>query len=206
MSKIIDLTGMRFGRLTVIERNGKNKCGDARWLCKCDCGNTTSVIGSKLRTGWTKSCGCLQREWASENFSTHRHSKTSLYNIWYNMKERCFRKTHIRYPRYGGRGIKICSEWMVFENFYDWAIANGYEEGLSLERKCIDGNYEPSNCCWIPRAKQAQNKSNTVWIVYRGERMCMAEFSRRIGVSVNVIRNRLKHGLSGDQIAEEFKK
>lgn len=204
MSKRIDLTNKRFGKLTVLKIDENKSRGELYWLCLCDCGNLKSIQGRKLRSGWTKSCGCLQKEWAKENFSTHKMSETSLYKVWENMKTRCFNPKSNRFYRYGGRGITICDEWLDFKSFSEWALLNGYKDGLSLERKNIDKDYEPGNCCWIPIEKQAQNKSNTVWITYQDKKMCMAEFSKIANVSINVIRNRLKKGMTGDQIAREF--
>ena len=99
----------------------------------------------------------------------------------------------------------MCPEWLDFTNFYNWSMNNGYKEGLTIERIDIDKDYEPSNCCWIPLEEQARNKSNTVWLTYQSRRMCMAQFSRETGISINVIRNRLKKGLSGDQMVEEYR-
>ena len=205
MAHKIDLTGNRYGRLTVLQEDGKTNHGDLRWLCKCDCGNIKTITGSKLKRGWTKSCGCIQKEWASRNMSTHKMSNTTLYNVWLRIKSRCYYPKNNRYHRYGGRGIKMCPEWLDFTNFYNWSMNNGYKEGLTIERIDIDKDYEPSNCCWIPLEEQARNKSNTVWRTYQSRRMCMAQFSRETGISINVIRNRLKKGLSGDQMVEEYR-
>ena len=149
MAHKIDLTGNRYGRLTVLQEDGKTNHGDLRWLCKCDCGNIKTITGSKLKRGWTKSCGCIQKEWASRNMSTHKMSNTTLYNVWLRIKSRCYYPKNNRYHRYGGRGIKMCPEWLDFTNFYNWSMNNGYKEGLTIERIDIDKDYEPSNCCWI---------------------------------------------------------
>ena len=205
MSRKIDITGNRYGRLVVLREDGKTEHGDLRWLCKCDCGKTKTITGSKLKSGWTKSCGCLQKEKISKRMIKHGLSNSRLYGIWENMKERCYRPSNNRYYRYGGRGIKICDEWLDFNNFAEWADKSGYKEGLSIERIDVDGDYEPKNCCWIPLKKQTQNRSNTVWIDYQDKRVCMSEFAREMGVSINVIKNRIRHGLSGDDMAKEFR-
>lgn len=199
-----NLTGNRYGRLIVLKENGKTNHGDLRWLCKCDCGNIKTITGTKLKSGWTKSCGCLQKEIARKHMLKHGLSDSRLYSIWENMKERCYRPSNNRYYRYGARGIKVCKEWLDFEKFAEWANKNGYKDGLSIERVDIDGNYEPNNCCWIPLKEQTQNRENTVWIYYQGKRFCMSQFAKDMGVSINVIRNRIKHGLSGDEMAKEF--
>ena len=206
MSKFIDISGQRFGRLIVIKENGTTKNGDIRWLCRCDCGNEKTITGSKLRSGHTQSCGCLQRETIRKIRTKHNMSSASLYSIWGNMKERCYRKTNNRYYRYGARGITVCDEWHDFANFSEWAFDNGYEEGLSIDRIDIDKNYEPGNCRWIPLSEQMQNRSNTHWVEYNNEKICMSEFSRRIGISLSMVYKRLKKGMSGDDIAREFDK
>ena len=154
----IDLTGLRFGRLVVIERNGSyvSPKGQAhrKWLCKCDCGNFTTVTASNLRSGETLSCGCLHRE--TFNNKKHNGRKTPLYNTWRAMKERCNNPNSIIYKWYGGKGIKVCDEWNDFEAFRDWAITSGYKEGLSIDR--IDSNlgYFPENCRWLTRAENSR--------------------------------------------------
>lgn len=206
MGKRQDLCGKRYGRLVVIKYVGTNASGGSMWLCKCDCGNEKTVRGSKLKSGWTKSCGCLQRECSRNFFATHNKSNTPIYKIWSLMKSRCYSPHNNRYYRYGARGIKVCDEWHIFENFYDWAIHNGYEEGLSIERRDNDGDYEPSNCCWIKRSEQGKNKSNNVWISYKGEKHNASEFGRMMGVSRTVVCNRAKRGMTGDEMAKEFNK
>lgn len=204
MSRRIDLTGNRYGRLLVTKFDRKNQHGDTYWVCRCDCGNYKSIASNKLRSGWTKSCGCLHKEIMRQKLLSHGMSKSKLYSSWELMKSRCYYPQNNRYYRYGGRGIKVCDEWLSFERFKEWALKNGYKEGLTLERKNIDKNYEPDNCCWITKEEQARNKCNTVWVVYKGERMCMSVFAREMGVSINVISNRIKKGMNGDEMAKEF--
>lgn len=158
--KFNDLTGLRFGRLTVVERAGRyvppsGKQTHITWLCKCDCGNFATVTAGQLRCGGTQSCGCLHRERFTTK--THGESRTPLYNVWRAMKERCNSPNSISYKWYGGKGVKICDEWNnSYESFRDWAVANGYTEGLSIDR--IDSNlgYLPENCRWLTRAENAR--------------------------------------------------
>lgn len=158
MPKLIDMTGQRFGRLTVIERHG-TKGGHAAWLCECTCGNTVIVDGKFLRMGATQSCGCYRKECAAERHTTHGRSKSRLYNIYHNMLKRCFKSNNHKYKDYGGRGITVCDEWKdSFQAFYDWAMANGYSDELTLDRKNNDSNYEPSNCRWATQKEQANNR------------------------------------------------
>lgn len=157
----IDMKGMKCGRLTVLTY-AYSKDRRAYWECVCECGNKCIAYGKHLRRGTTKSCGCLQRERASEANSTHGKSGTRLHRTWQGMRRRTRNKSQWNYKYYGGRGIKVCAEWERFEDFYDWAIANGYKEGLSIERVDVDGNYEPANCTWIPVNEQQRNKRNNL--------------------------------------------
>lgn len=152
--KLIDLTGKRFGHLLVLHRADTNTKWPY-WTCKCDCGNIKDVSGSCLRRGITKSCGC------SLGRIKHGLSYTSLYNVYDGMKARCYNPEHNRYHCYGGRGIKICDEWLGEhgrDNFLTWAINNGYQKGLSIDRIDVNGNYEPDNCRWTTNSVQMFNR------------------------------------------------
>jgi len=139
---IKDLTDQRFGKLTVIKLDCKDKRGECKWLCKCDCGNETVVYGSHLRKGDTVSCGCVMR---TAN-KTHGESKTRLYKIWLHMKDRCNNPNGDHYCYYGGRGITYTPIWEDFNEFKSWAINNGYKDNLTIDRIDVNGNYEPDNC------------------------------------------------------------
>ena len=165
MGKFIDLTGKRFGRLTVVER-AENKNGYTMWKCKCDCGNETVVYGAHLSGGKTKSCGCL----CLEKISKHSLCDTHLYRIWASMKDRCYNAKAQPYERYGGRGITVCDEWKNdFTTFYNWAMSNGYSDDLTIDRIDVNGNYEPSNCRWVDVITQANNKRNNIKVNLNGE-------------------------------------
>lgn len=157
MPPLIDLTGKKFGRLTVIGRapTVRNR---TYWLCECDCGKRISVDGGNLRGGHTESCGCLQKERASQANTTHGMRGTRLYRIWNCMRNRCYRKSYHAYKHYGGRGIRVCPEWNSFEPFRDWAMSYGYKDDLSIDRIDVNGNYSPENCRWVTMAYQNQNK------------------------------------------------
>lgn len=153
-----DITGQRFGKLVAIEYKGL-KGEKTSWLCKCDCGNECIVITNSLKSNKTKSCGCIHKKQLIERNKKHNMSNSKLYKVWRGMKTRCYNPNFIYYCNYGGRGITICDEWKNdFSKFYEWAINNGYEEGLTIDRINNDGNYEPINCRWITRAEQNKNQ------------------------------------------------
>ena len=154
VSKVIDLTGQRFGRLTVIERGPNSPHGSARWYCKCDCGKETLTTTAKLRNGTTRSCGCLGLEHATQAKIKHGATHEPLYDVWAAMKRRCYNPNVTGYKYYGGKGVTICDEWREdYAKFKAWAYANGYEPGLTIDRIDSNGDYEPSNCRWITFAE-----------------------------------------------------
>lgn len=153
----INMIGKKFNKLEVISEARQSKQGFF-WKCACDCGNETVVIGQKLRNGHTKSCGCLQAEKTKEANTKHGIAHSRINNIHNHMKRRCQNKNHKNYKDYGERGIKVCKEWQDFSNFAQWAFKNGYSDDLTLERIDVNGNYEPSNCTWIPLKEQALNR------------------------------------------------
>lgn len=190
-----DLSGKKFGMLTVLSySHTANGC--AHWLCKCDCGNTKTVLAGNLTSGKTRSCGCLQRKRASKSSKSHGGSQTRLYRIWKGMKNRCCNPRAHEYENYGGRGIRVCDEWQSFEAFRDWALQNGYSKDLTIERKDSSGMYEPSNCVWIPLPDQGKNTRRIRYIEYGGRTMSLADWSKELGGGPNLVTTRLQRGWS----------
>lgn len=169
------MIGEKFGRLTVVEFAG-HKNGRVIWRCECECGNTIICNGSNLRSG-QQSCGCGKKGRVSYIKHGLRHSR--LYNIWCDIKKRCYNPHCIGYKNYGGRGIKMCDEWYNSpSSFSKWAIDNGYSDDLTIERKDYNGNYEPGNCTWIPRKKQALNQSRNIVFYNNSERYTLSMIAK----------------------------
>ena len=186
--RLIDLTGHRYGRLTVIGRAGYYK-KELLWHCICDCGNEVNVIGSSLKRGNTRSCGCIHREAVSKYDSVNGR----LYRIWADMKTRCNNPKYKLYHHYGGRGIKVCPMWNdSFSNFSLWAFENGYSDNLTIDRIDVDGNYEPSNCRWISIQAQQWNRRDNVVAVYEGKRYTLKQLSELSGISISTLYTRLR--------------
>lgn len=151
--------GDKFEKLTVLEKTDKRLNRNIIYKCRCECGNIVETTANRLTHGFIKSCGCLQKERASECNKTHGMSNTKIFMVWQDMVARCTRKTHHAYKYYGKRGIKVCNEWIDnFMNFYNWSINNGYQKGLTIDRINNDGNYEPNNCRWTTMYVQCHNR------------------------------------------------
>lgn len=194
MVALKDMTGMKFNRLTVIKRIPSND-NHANWLCVCDCGKSHEVKGAYLRYGSVKSCGCLKIETSiknGKNNRTHGMSKGKykrIYDIFRHMLNRCQNEKDQDYKMYGGRGISV--EFTDVIEFIDWAMANGYESHLTIERINVNGNYSPENCTWITNEAQALNRTNSRKFTYKGETKDMRSWSVEYGIKYNTLRGRL---------------
>lgn len=202
MSKLITLEGRKVNRLTVVSKAYQDKYKHWYWNCKCECGNDTIVAGCDLRSGKAISCGCYKRGRASELNKTHGMKKTRLYNVWARMKQRCINPKAPEYDNYGGRGIRVCCEWLdAPESFFDWAERTGYNSmakrgECTLERLDVDGDYEPSNCKWATAVEQNNNRRNNRKLEYNGETHTIAQWSRKLGIKKETLCARLRYGWS----------
>lgn len=191
--KFIDLTGKKFGRLMVLKLAGKSKPGAYKWSCICDCGASAVILGSLLRDGCTKSCGCLLKELTGLRFRKHGHAKQvrgSEYNTWLLLRNRCLNPKHKRYKDYGGRGITVCERWSSFENFLS-DMGERPSKDYTLDR--IDNNkgYSPDNCRWATRIQQGSNTRRNRILTHNGTSLTVADWSRRLGIPSGVIYSRL---------------
>jgi len=190
MAKLVDLTGKRFGKLTVLEREPSQKTDDVRWRCVCDCGNEIVARGRNLKQGFTKSCGC-SRKVPRPYKATHGMSKTRLYRIWSLMKDRCENKNSPSYRKYGSRGIKVCDEWHSSSAFIEWALSNGYREDLSLDRIDFDGDYCPENCRWADAFVQGNNRRGNRVITLYGKTQTLAQWCREYNQGYRLVHRRI---------------
>lgn len=196
MPSFIDRTGYEYGRLKVIELDQERSTKKRKfWLCACECGKYTSVLADNLSGGRTKSCGCLQienqliqaekrKKWGKELLPT-RH-------IWQLMLRRCHNPKDSVFKYYGGRGITVCESWYDFDNFLrDMGVK---PTGLTLERKDVNGNYCPENCCWITAAQQTRNRTTTRWITIHGQTKSAAEWCETYGCDQGLFSSRVRRG------------
>lgn len=195
----------KYGKLTVIrlteiktykrvDKNGKEiKSYSYLFECNCTCGKSTIVALNNLRSGKQVSCGCHKNAQTSKRNFKHGIQNKRLLGLWNAMKQRCNNPKNHAYKYYGGRGIKICDEWLEFKTFYEWAMKNGYEENLTIDRIDNDGDYCPKNCRWSNRFVQANNKRNNVFVEFNGDRKTISEWARIIGIKQPTLSNRINN-------------
>lgn len=195
MPRIKDWTtvvGEKYGRLRILELSGRNKHGHMLVKCQCDCGNISIIEATRVTNGITLSCGCLRIENISNISKTHGLTNTRLYRIWGAMINRCENPNNNRFYTYGAKGIVVCDTWRRdFKAFYDWAMENGYEENLTIDRIDVNGNYEPSNCRWATAKEQANNKKNSRIIDYNGETKNVKEWATHFGFNYKYFHEKL---------------
>lgn len=197
MGGLINLIGKRYGRLIVIGRAENDKYGQARWKCKCDCGNYTIVTGYRLRSGNTVSCCCYQTERIIISKTKHSMYGTRIYHIWADMIQRCSNKKNPKYKNYGAKGISVCDAWRNdFKKFYEWSINHGYSDELTIDRIDVNGNYESGNCRWANYITQENNKTTNHFIEINGENKTISEWSKIYNINPSLISNRIFRGWS----------
>jgi hypothetical protein len=206
MNEDKDLIGKKFGKLKVLNFAYKKatyktnkKSGNkniAKYLyfyeCQCDCGKHKIINIQSLKRGLTVSCGCYGKEQRAKSLTKHGKTESRLYNIWCSMKQRCYNKKHKEFKYWGGKGVFICNEWKNnFQSFYDWAMKNGYDENLSIDRIDCDGNYEPSNCRWATPKEQVINALKDKMIKYKNENHTIAEWSEIVKIPYGCLYTRI---------------
>ena len=191
MRKFIDLTGQKFGRLTVIYWIGREN-GRTLWKCKCACGKDAIVSTGSLRSANTQSCGCLHRDLCIARSTKHGMRHTATYRAWWAMKQRCGHKSQKCYPNYGGRGICVCERWKEFPAFLE--DMGERPDGHSLDRIDNSGNYEPGNCKWSTMLQQASNTRRSFKITFNGQTLTCSEWERKLGVKTGTLKSRFYRG------------
>lgn len=193
MSAAKNLAGMTFGRLTVLEKTDKRTNSKIVWQCQCECGTTKLVSSTDLLHGEAKSCGCFRREVKR----THGRVYSGEYGSWDKMIQRCRNPNTVSFHRYGGRGIKVCERWRLFENFL--ADMGERPAGMSLDRIDNDGHYEPGNCRWATRTEQSRNMSRNRLLTFNGETMPVSAWAEKLRLPRKVLEGRLRNGWSIDR-------
>lgn len=191
-----DITGQRFNLLVAISPAANVK-KEIHWLCRCDCGKETICSGGNLRSGHTKSCGCLKAQAQQYGSVTHGMTHTSIYHTWNKMRQRCQNPNHDRFADYGGRGIRVCDTWSnSFEAFHDYVsrLSHFNESGRSLDRINNDGNYEPGNVRWATRVQQNRNTRQVLQITFDGKTQGVAEWANEYGLDRKRLYKRLWNG------------
>lgn len=198
--KAADLIGKVFFRFTVLERLPNTAQGRVQWLCRCQCGNSRSVLGTNLRRGQHKSCGCLRHDTRNITNFKHGRCKDSTHRAWGRMLERCYQTHHKSFKHYGGRGIAVCERWRTsFLNFV--ADMGNRPSGWTLERRDVNGDYSPDNCRWATLQEQALNKRNTPRLTAFGETKPLILWARdaRCSITYASLRKRLSVGLAPEE-------
>jgi hypothetical protein len=202
-----DLSGQKFNRLAIVEFDHYKGDHVAYYRCRCDCGVEKVIKGADVKRGVVKSCGCYNREMTRLRKPGLKHGyahKERLYEVWKNMKRRCYAPNNERFQFYGGKGVIVCDEWKEdYAAFRKWAHKNGYAQGLTIDRIDNDGNYEPSNCRWATAKVQENNMSRNHILTYRGESLTIAEWADRLGVTYSTINHRVQRGWDMERLINQ---
>lgn len=201
----LSLGSERFGRLVATQKKKilKGNRNRTYWECVCDCGSVVDIRQDQLKSGTTRSCGCLKIDQDRKNLDqrTHGDSGERLYKIWLGMKARCNNPNVECYPRYGGRGIKVCDSWNEdYTIFKEWALKNGYSDDLTIDRIDNLGDYGPENCRWATNKEQANNRRTTNKVEHKGETMSLMELSEKTGASYSALKVRYRQGKRGKEL------
>ena len=213
MTKRLDLTGQRVGRLTVVEacENYVSKTGRkySAWLCRCDCGNYKKVLTINIRQKTVRSCGCLAKKVHSQSVqkaikasTKHGDTGSRLYQIWAAMKRRCYNPNTAYYEIYGGRGVTVCESWQNYVPFKEWAYSVGYTDTLTLDRIDCDGDYTPNNCRWISIQEQQRNRRNNRRYEYNGNYYTVQEIAAMTGLKPRTVQGRIEQGWPIEKVIE----
>lgn len=186
--------GDTFGKLTVVGCL-KGERGGVTYSCKCSCGKIKHAIGSYLLSGRNKSCGCGQGQ-VKHGLSRVSGKRRKLHGVWVGMLDRCNNKNNKHFDRYGGRGIAVCPEWHDYKNFHEWAMSNGYAEGLTIDRANNNNGYSPDNCRWVKQSDQPRNTCRVKRFFIDQRSLTIREIAQKIGVKKDTIRGRLRRGLT----------
>lgn len=211
----IDLTNQRFGRLVAIRpltpEDNHYKRGLRKWLCQCDCGNTTFATTSDLRNGHSTSCGRYRYERASECLTRLKQenqnyglTKTKAYRSWISMMSRCYNQKMIYYKHYGGRGIKVCQRWHEYKHFLE--DMGQPANNMTLDRIDNNGDYTPDNCRWATRKEQGNNRRTNLYVSYQGQKLSAMQFSEKFNLKYSHVVYLIHKQLSGEEIIKIAKK
>lgn len=215
MGKVRDITGNRYGKIVVLYfTKVKN---NAYWMCQCDCGIVKEILGSSLKNGDTQSCGCYRKEVVTKHGDAKDNNRSKLYSVWLGMHDRCRNQNNISYLRYGGRGISVDTCWDAYSTFRQWALINGYQTGLQIDRTDNSKGYSPSNCAWVSRDMNGRNirahrdstsqyvgvsfhKKRNKWracIKHDNKQRCIGEYSTELEAAIARDGYVIRNGLQG---------
>jgi len=201
-----DLTGKRFGMLTVIKRSidrGNGKMPAVKWECRCDCGRITTVYSAGLLDGRTTSCGCKR---IKHGLCKGKEKGGRLYNTWASMRARCSNPNSAQWKNYGSRGIKVCAEWNDYSVFREWALSHGYADNLTIDRIDVNGDYCPENCRFVDAKAQSNNKRCNHCVEYKGNIYTLSQLADYIGLPYSTVLSRVNHGWSIERVVSQPKR